>query len=319
MAVYTHIDAEMLAEFLKGYDIGSPLVFKGIAEGVSNSNYFLQTDVARYILTLYEMRANTQDLPYFLDVMHHLAGDGLPCPLPVEDKKGIALQKLAGKGACIISFLDGVSVSHPTPDQCASVGKVLAEMHMSAESFASTRANDLSLSGWKDMADSVRDKADTITNGLAKLIDDEISYLQAHWPQDLPSGLIHADLFPDNVLFTGDKLTGIIDFYFACTDMYAYDIAICINAWCFDDEHAFQTSHAKRLTEMYDMFRSLTPAEVKALPILCRGAALRFLLTRTYDWLNPVSDALVSAKDPLEYVKRLKFHQQVKDAADYVI
>lgn len=319
MAVYTHIDAEMLADFLKGYDIGSPLVFKGIAEGVSNSNYFLQTDVARYILTLYEMRANTHDLPYFLNVMHHLADAGLPCPLPVEDKKGIALQKLAGKAACIISFLDGVSVSHPTADQCASVGKVLAEMHVAAESFSDTRANDLSLAGWKEMAGSVHDRADIIMPGLAKLIDDEIAYLQEHWPQNLPTGLIHADLFPDNVLFTGDKLTGIIDFYFACSDMFAFDIATCINAWCFDDEHTFQTSHAKRLTEMYDMYRSLTAAEVNAMPILCRGAALRFLLTRTYDWLNPVSDALVSVKDPMEYVKKLQFHQQVKDAADYVI
>lgn len=319
MAVYTHIDAEMLADFLKGYDIGSPLAFKGIAEGISNSNYFLQTDVARYILTLYEMRANTHDLPYFLNVMHHLADAGLPCPLPVEDKKGIALQKLAGKDACIISFLDGVSVSHPTADQCASVGKVLAEMHVAAENFGDTRANDLSLSGWRDMADSVHDRADSIMPGLAKLIDDEIAYLQAHWPQNLPTGLIHADLFPDNVLFTGDKLTGIIDFYFACNDIFAFDIATCINAWCFDDEHIFQTSHAKRLTEMYDMYRPLTAAEVNALPILCRGAALRFLLTRIYDWLNPVSDALVSVKDPIEYVKKLQFHQQVKDAADYVI
>lgn len=319
MAVYTHIDSEMLEKFLKGYNIGSPLVFKGIAEGISNSNYFLQTDVARYILTLYEMRANTKDLPYFLEVMRHLAKTGLPCPLPVEDKKGIALQKLAEKDACIISFLDGVSVSHPTPDQCASVGQVMAKLHMSAESFNETRVNDFSLNGWLDMAASVRDKADTIMDGLSQLIDDEIAYLQQHWPKNLPSGLIHADLFPDNVLFTGDKLTGIIDFYFACTDMFAFDIAICINAWCFDDEHMFQTSHAKRLTEMYDMVRPLSPAEVAALPILCRGAALRFLLTRTYDWLNPVSDALVSLKDPMDYVKRLKFHQQVKDAADYVI
>lgn len=319
MAVYTHIDAEMLADFLKGYDIGSPLVFKGIAEGISNSNYFLQTDVARYILTLYEMRANTHDLPYFLNVMHHLADAGLPCPLPVEDKKGIALQKLAGKDACIISFLDGVSVSHPTADQCASVGKVLAEMHVAAESFGDTRANDLSLAGWRDIADSVHDRAASIMPGLAKLIDDEIAYLQEHWPQNLPTGLIHADLFPDNVLFTGDKLTGIIDFYFACSDIFAFDIATCINAWCFDDEHNFKTSHAKRLTEMYDMYRPLTAAEVNALPILCRGAALRFLVTRTYDWLNPVSDALVSVKDPVEYVKKLQFHQQVKDAADYVI
>jgi homoserine kinase type II len=319
MAVYTHIDAELLAKFLSGYDIGAPLVFKGIAEGISNSNYFLQTDVDRYILTLYEMRANTKDLPYFLDVMHHLADAGLPCPLPVDDKKGVSLQKLADRDACIISFLDGVSVSHPTAEQCASVGKVLADMHVAAGSFTQSRDNELSVQGWKDLASSVRDQADTITPGLAKLIDDEIAYLEDHWPTDLPSGLVHADLFPDNVLFTGDKLTGIIDFYFACSDMFAYDIAVCINAWCFDEDHQFLTSHAKRLTEMYDIVRPLTAAEVEALPILCRGAAMRFLITRVYDWLNPVSDAIVRAKDPLDYVKRLAFHQHVKDAADYVI
>lgn len=319
MAVYTHVDAEMLAEFLSGYDIGTPLAFKGIAEGIENSNYFLQTDVGRYILTLYERRASAEDLPYFLNLMDHLADAGIACPLPVKDKRGISLQKLNGKNACIISFLDGVSVSHPTPDHCASVGVALANMHIAADSYPATRKNDLSLQGWKDLAGDVRDKADTIFDGLSLLIDDEIAYLEANWPRDLPFGLIHADLFPDNILFTGDKLTGIIDFYFACTDMLVYDLAICINAWCFDDSHNFQTSHAKRMTEMYDITRALTPAEIKALPIVCRGAALRFLLTRTYDWLNPVSDALVSAKDPMDYVKRLKFHQNVKDAADYVI
>ena len=319
MAVYTHIDAEMLEDFLAGYTIGSALTFKGIAEGIENSNYYMQTDAGRYILTIYEKRANAEDLPFFLNLMDHLAEAGVPSPLPIRDNKGVSLQQLSGKNACIISFLDGVSVSHPTADHCASVGTALANMHNAAGDFQETRKNDLSLKGWKALAVEVRDKADTITPGLAKLINDEIAYLEANWPEDLPTGLIHADLFPDNVLFTHDKLTGIIDFYFACTEMLAYDIAICINAWCFNDDHEFETGHAKRLTEMYDVTRSLTPAEINALPILCRGAALRFLLTRTYDWLNPVSDALVSAHDPMDYVKRLKFHQQVKDAADYVI
>ncbi|WP_417451357.1 homoserine kinase [Kordiimonas sp.] len=319
MAVYTQVDDRTLAEFLAQYDVGEAISFKGIAEGVENSNYLLETTKARFILTLYEKRADPEDLPYFLNMMEHLASQGVPSPLPIRDNAGDALKTLAGRPACLISFLSGVSVNQPSPDQCAALGAMLAQMHTAADGFDEVRENDLSLGGWHKLADTIRERADEVLPGLSAMIDNELAYLDAAWPSDLPRGTIHADLFPDNVLFTGDQITGVIDFYFGCTDYFAYDIAICINAWCFDDAQRFDAARAKRLTELYDIHRRLSGAEVTALPVLCRGAALRFLLTRLYDWLNPVKDAVVKPHDPMDYVRRLKFHQQVRDAADYVV
>ncbi|TNE61846.1 MAG: homoserine kinase [Alphaproteobacteria bacterium] len=319
MAVYTHVDDTTLNAFLDRYDVGTAISFKGIAEGVENSNYLLETTGGRFILTLYEKRANPADLPYFLNLMDVLAEGGMPAPLPIHDRKGEALQELAGRPACLISFLSGVSVDHPSADQCASLGAVLADMHRIGEAFGERRANDLSLEGWKKLAAATEARADEVEAGLAAVIRDEIAFLEARWPKGLPTGTIHADLFPDNILFTGNRITGVIDFYFACTDMLAYDIAVCINSWCFDSSHTFVPAKAKRLTEMYDAAKSLSAAEIEALPILCRGAALRFLLTRLYDWLNPVPGAVVRAKDPREYLKKLAFHRSVRDAADYVV
>jgi len=319
MAVYTKVDDQTLNAFLDRYDVGEATSFKGIAEGVENSNYLLETTKARYILTLYEKRANPEELPYFLNMMEHLAEGGIPTPLPIHDKSGKALQTLAGRPACLISFLKGVSVHHPTANQCAALGGMLADMHKVGQGFAEHRPNDLSLAGWKDLAAKTSARADEVKEGLGAEIQAEIEALDAAWPVALPIGTIHADLFPDNVLFTGDTITGVIDFYFGCTDMLAYDIAVCINSWCFDANHQFLPGHAKRLMEMYDAHRPLTPVEIDALPLLCRGAALRFLLTRLYDWLNPVEGAVVSPKNPVDYLKRLKFHQQIKDAAQYVV
>jgi len=319
MAVYTQVDDQMLAAFLAKYDVGDAVSFKGIAEGVENSNYLLATTKAQYILTLYERRANLADLPYFLDMMEHLAQKGLPAPLPIKDKSGAALQTLAGRPACMISFLQGVSVDHMSENHCAELGATLALMHNALSDYPVNRENELSLTGWVDLFAKLKNKVDDVLPGVCDLIETEIAFLQENWPSDLPEGTIHADLFPDNVLFTGEKITGLIDFYFGCTDILAYDLAICINAWCFNDDHVFEAKNAKRLLEMYDIHRRLTPAEQDALPILCRGAALRFLLTRLYDWLHPVEGAVVRPKDPADYVKRLKFHQSVKDTANYVV
>lgn len=319
MAVYTKVDDQTLSAFLEGYDVGEATSFKGIAEGVENSNYLLETTKDRFILTLYEKRANPEDLPYFLDMMEHLAQKGLPAPLPIRDKKGVALQTLAGRPACMISFLKGVSVDHMSESHCAELGETLAKMHKALADYDTQRPNDLSLNGWQELAAVTCERADEVMPGLRTLIEEELSFLESNWPAKLPMGTVHADLFPDNVLFTGDQITGLIDFYFGCTDMYAYDLAVCINAWCFDDNHQFEANKAKRLVEMYDAERRMEPAEIEALPILCRGAALRFLLTRLYDWLNPVEGAVVSVKDPADYVARLKFHQQIKDAAEYVV
>ena len=319
MAVYTKVDDQTLAEFLDKYDAGQATSFKGIAEGVENSNYLLSTTKEQYILTLYEKRANPEDLPYFLNMMEHIADKGLPSPRPIRDRSGKALQTLSEKPACLISFLSGVSVDQTSDAHCAAAGEALALMHNALSDFPETRANDLSLSGWKNLIENTLKKADSVSQGLSDFISEEFTYLEANWPDGLPSGTIHADLFPDNVLFTGHKVTGIIDFYFGCTDALAYDLAICVNAWCFDENHRFVPSRAKRLIEMYDTHRSLTPAELEVFPILCRGAALRFLLTRLYDWLNPVEGAVVNPKDPLDYKKRIEFHRSVKDTASYVV
>lgn len=319
MAVYTHVDERTLAHFLNDYNVGQARSFKGIAEGVENSNYLLETEKQRLILTLYEKRASPEDLPYFLDMMEHLADAGLPAPRPIKDKSGIALKTLKDRPACLISFLTGVSVDYPDAEHCAALGSVMGRMHNAFKNFDQQRSNDLSLDGWKKLSERTRDQADTVKNGLAGIIDNEISYLSTYWPNSLPTGPIHADLFPDNVLFTNYNITGLIDFYFGCTDIYAYDIAVCINAWCFDEKHRFKPENAKRLVEMYDAERPLSGAEVSALPLLCRGAALRFMLTRLYDWLNPVEGAVVRPKDPLEYLAKLNFHKNTKDTASYVV
>lgn len=319
MAVYTQVDDLTLNNFLSNYDIGTATSFKGIAEGVENSNYLLATTKGQYILTLYEKRANPEDLPYFLNMMEHLAGKGLPAPLPIQDKKGAALQTLAGKPACIISFLTGVSVDHMSEEHCAALGSTLAKMHIALEDYPVERVNDLSLAGWQKLFEDTNATADTVEAGLSDFLAKELAFLTEHWPTNLPTGTIHADLFPDNVLFSDTKITGLIDFYFGCTDTLVYDLAVCINAWCFDANHEFEAAKAKRLVEMYDIERKLSPAEMDALPVLCRGAALRFLLTRLYDWLNPVAGAVVRPKDPTDYVKRLKFHQTIQDTASYVV
>ena len=319
MAVYTRVDSEALTHFLTRYKVGEAVSLRGIADGIENSNYILETTKAKFILTLYEKRTKREDLPYFLSIMDHLAQAGIPAPLPICDKNGAALQTLAERPACMINFLGGASVLEIEESHCASLGSMLSNIHQSLQGFKPQRKNEASLDCWIELAAATKDQADTVMPGLQAIIQHELEFLQKNWPNHLPVGTIHADLFPDNILFTGSNITGVIDFYFSCTDMLAYDLAICLNAWCFNADHAFEAAKAKRLIEMYDIGRSLTPAEQDALPVLCRGAAFRFLLTRLYDWLNPVAGATVSLKDPIDYVKRLQFHQQVKDAASYVV
>jgi len=319
MAVYTQVDKAALTDLLSRYDVGEAVSLKGITEGIENTNYLLETSRSKYILTLYEKRTNPEDLPYFLGIMDHLARSGIPAPLPICDRSDNALQKVAGRPACMISFLQGRSLSRPEEMHCAALGELLGRMHMALNHFRPKRANTVSLEGWQKLYAATQDRADNVIPGLRSILQEELAYLTDNWPTNLPTGTIHADLFTDNVLFTGDKITGVIDFYFACTDMLVYDLAVCLNDWCFNEQHEFEANKVKRLIEMYDINRQLTPAEQDALPIICRGAAMRFLLTRLYDWLNPVEGAVVQRKDPADYLERLKFHQQVRDAASYVV
>ncbi len=317
MAVYTEVAADDLAPFLERYDAGSLLSVKGIAEGVENSNYLLTTSKSAFILTLYEKRVAPADLPFFLGLMEHLAEGGIRCPTPLHDRSGRVLQELAGRPAALISFLEGYSVRRPRVEHCAAVGRALAGLHEAGASFPMRRANALSLDGWRQLIAATAGRSDELAEGLADEIATELAFLERNWPQALPEGVIHADLFPDNVFFLDGAISGLIDFYFACNDLLAYDIAVCLNAWCFEQPNAINITKARALLRGYAGQRPLTRAETDALPVLARGAALRFLLTRLYDWFDTRESALVKPKDPLEYRRRLRFHQRVSSISDY--
>lgn len=317
MAVYTDVAAEDLAEFLEGYDIGELLSYKGIAEGVENSNFLLHTTKGAYILTLYEKRVAVDDLPYFLSLMAHLAERGVRCPQPAKNRKGEVYSWLAERPAAIINFLEGMWPRRPNAAHCTGVGEALAKMHLAGRDFPLFRKNPLSVAGWRPLFDLAAPRADSVQPGLRDFIARELDHLEARWPNDLPVGVIHADLFPDNVFFLGDKLSGLIDFPFSCNDILAYDVAICLNAWCFEPDHSFNVTKARALLNAYGRERPLSAVEQEALPLLARGSAMRFLLTRLVDFLDVPAGALVKPKDPLEYVRSLRFHQSVASVRDY--
>lgn len=317
MAVYTEVSDEDLEAFVAEYDIGEVISCKGIAEGVENSNYLLHTDRGPYILTLYERRVAPEDLPYFLNLMEHLAEKGILCPTPLHGRDGNSLRHLCGRPAAIITFLAGMWPRRIQPFHCGELGTALAEFHLAGSSFGQSRRNNLSVDAWRPLFESCADRADSVEDGLSKTLSSELDYLEANWPKNLPMGICHADLFPDNVFFRNEKLSGIIDFYFACNDFLAYDVSVCLNAWCFERDRSFNVTKAKLLLSAYRKTRPFETAEMEALPLLARGNAMRFLLTRLYDWLNRPEGAFVSPKDPLEYLRILNFHKQVSSASAY--
>jgi len=317
MAVYTDISETELGAFLRGYDVGELLSYKGIAEGTENSNFLLHTTAGSFILTLYEKRVERADLPFFLGMMEHLARKGLSCPLPVHRHDGEVIGELAGRPCAVITFLEGMWPRRPTVTHCREVGKALAQMHLAGADFPLRRPNALSVDGWRKLWAQARPRADEVEPGLVREVDAEFDAIARHWPKDLPEGLIHADLFPDNVFFIGERLSGLIDFYFACNDMLAYDVATCLNAWCFEKDISFNLTKGTALLAGYNSVRQLSQAELDALPLLARGAALRFMLTRLYDWLSVSEGALVKKRDPMEYVRRLRFHRAIRSASEY--
>lgn len=317
MAVYTDVSEPQLADFIGAYDIGELLSYKGIAEGVENSNFLLRTTAGTYILTLYEKRVNRSDLPFFVGLMEHLAERGLSCPLPVHTRAGESLGELSGRPAAIFTFLEGMWTRRPAPQHCRAVGAALAGMHGKAADFPLHRRNGLAVADWRPLFESCGDRVDGIEAGLAAEIGAELDFVEANWPADLPKGVIHADLFPDNVFFLSGELSGLIDFYFACNDLLAYDLAIAVCAWCFEQDGSFNITKGRALIGGYASVRPLSAAELAALPVLCRGAALRFLLTRLYDWLTVPDDSFVTKKDPMEYLGKLRFHRSVKSVSDY--
>ncbi len=317
MAVYTEVDDEDLSAFISRYDVGALVAYKGIAEGVENTNYLVQTKTGRYILTLYEKRVARSDLPFFLRLMEHLSGRGVSCPTPVRDRSGTCLGELSGRAAAMVTFLDGFSIHRPRADHCGAVGEALAQFHLAGASFEPRRANALGMPSWRALFETLTSSLDTIDPGLSLLIADELAHINDTWPSALPDGIIHADLFPDNVFFLDDKLSGLIDFYFACNDYLAYDVAVCLNAWCFGPDHVFDHEKGRALLEGYERVRTLTKDERDALPNLARGAAVRFLLTRSHDWLHRPPNALVAPHDPMDYIHRLRFHRTVHTIAGY--
>jgi homoserine kinase type II len=315
MAVYTEVSDEELSKFIANYRLGELLSFKGIAEGVENTNYLVHTETGPFFLTLYEKRVAPEDLPFFLGLMEHLANAGIRCPTPVRDAQGQSLRQLAGRPAALVTFLEGVWIRRPQVTHCAAVGQAMARLHLAGQNFSLRRVNALGLSGWYAVYARFKEHADEIAPGLGATIERELDHLAGHWPGDLAQGVIHADLFPDNVFFLGDQLSGLIDFYFACNDALIY--AIALNAWCFESDHSFNMTKGQALLKGYQAIRSIQPEERQALPLLARAAALRFLLTRAHDWLHTSAEALVKRKDPLEYLRRLKFHRTIVSASEY--
>lgn len=317
MAVYTDINEIELAEFLGHYSVGELLSYKGIAEGTENSNFLVHTSTGSYILTLYEKRVARVDLPFFLGLMEHLSGKGLACPLPVHRDDGQVVGELAERPAALITFLEGMWMRRPTVDHCRQVGEVIARLHLSGADFALTRQNALNPGGWRALWDGAEPGTRQADAKLADEIEADFADIGANWPRDIPAGVIHADLFPDNVFFLGGELSGLIDFYFACNDFLAYDVAICLNAWCFERDFSFNLTKGTALLSGYQSVRRLEAAEVAALPILARGAALRFLLTRLFDWYSGPDGELIKKRDPAEYVRRLRFHRDITSASEY--
>ena len=320
MAVYTKFNQKDFENILKEYSIGELNDFKGIKEGIENTNYFLKVDEKKYILTIYEKRVKEEDLPFFAELMLKLNASRFHCPVPILNKKKVAITKYKEKKLMISSFLDGSAKDILSPDNCKSVGREAAKLHEITKNFKINRKNDLSVNSWRKIFNSVKESCGKIHKELPNLIETNLIDVEKNWPNDLPRGIIHADLFNDNIFFEKEKFSGIIDFYFSCNDFFAFEIAICFNALCFDglkSNLSFNVTKAKNFIDGYTSIRKLTNMEIDSMKVLSQGAALRFLLTRVFDALNTVEGAIVKIKDPMEYLKRLEFHKNSKNHEDY--
>ena len=320
MAVYTKLNDNKIEKILSYYNLGKLDQFKGIEEGIENTNYFLTVEKKKFILTIYEKRVKSEDLPFFSNLMSSLNKSNFKCPAPIINKENKTITDFEGKKLMIVSFLDGKAKQNLSPQNCGSIGVEVAKMHEITKNFKFRRENNLSINSWRSLFDSVKDKCSKIHKDLPKLIEENLSDVEKNWPKNLPRGIIHADLFHDNIFFNKDKFSGIIDFYFSCEDFFAFEIAICFNALCFDgmkENLSFNVTKAKNFIDGYTSMRQLTPEEKNNIKVLSQGAALRFLLTRVFDALNTVEGAIVKIKDPVEYLKRLEFHKNSKNHEDY--
>jgi len=320
MAVYTKLNVDQLTEFFLKYNLGKFLDHKEIKEGIENTNYFIITEKGNFILTLYEKRVDEKDLPFFIGLMKNLFDKKFLSPEPIINKNGNYISDIAGKKAAVISFLDGATKKSLNPENCYEVGLYTAKLHFITKNLALKRKNKLSVSSWRKIYDKVKKDCSKISPDLPNIIEKNLSSIEKNWPKNIPTGIIHADLFPDNIFFEKDKLSGIIDYYFSCYDYYAFEIAICLNALCFEGKSenlSFNVTKAKKFINGYESIRKLTKNEKESLKTLCQGAAMRFLLTRVFDYLNLTEGAIVTVKDPIEYLKRLEFHDSINDYNDY--
>jgi len=320
MAVYTKLPEKKLIEFFSKYNLGKLLNYKGIKEGIENTNYYIQTEKGKFILTLYEKRVEEKDLPFFISLMRNLYDKNFPSPEPIINRNGSYISEISGKKAAVISFIDGEAKKVLNPNDCFNVGVNTAKLHMITKDLKGKRENKLSINSWRRIYNKVKKDCSVIHPNLTNTIEKNLNYIEKNWPKNIPSGIIHADLFPDNIFFKNNKVSGIIDYYFSCFDFYAFEIAICLNALCFEGKNqnlSFNVTKAKKFVDGYSSIRQLNENEKNSLKILCQGAAIRFLLTRVFDYLNLTEGAIVKIKDPIEYLKRLEFHNSVKNYQDY--
>tara|TARA_B110000438_G_C15800978_1_gene645161 strand:- start:318 stop:1286 length:969 start_codon:yes stop_codon:yes gene_type:complete len=320
MAVYTKLSQNQLKDFISKYNLGELIDYKEIKDGIENTNYFIKTQKGKFILTLYEKRVEEKDLPFFIGLMRNLFDKSYLSPEPIINKNGNYISEVAGKKAAIVSFLDGTAKKILSPENCYEVGMHAAKLHLITKNLSGQRENKLSVNSWRRIYDKVKKDCSKIHSKLPEIIDKNLDIIERSWPKNIPSGIIHADLFPDNIFFKNDKLSGIIDFYFSCNDFYAFEIAVCLNALCFEGRNenlSFNVTKAKKFVDGYSNVRKLSEEEKISLKVLCQGAAIRFLLTRVFDYLNLIDGAIVKIKDPIEYLKRLEFHNSVKNYEDY--
>ena len=319
MAVYTKLEHQEVRQFLEQYNINNFKDYKGITEGVENTNYLIKTSEQDYILTIYEKRVDENDLPFFIKLLSYLSENKFPCPKPIANKNNEKINRIKNKNAALVTFLNGQSKNKITSEECFEIGKITAQLHEITKKFDINRKNNLSIENWDSIFEkTIKQKID-LDESIIKKTKNYLNFLKDKWPKNLPQGIIHADLFPDNIFFTNNKVSGIIDFYFACNDFFAYEIAICINSLCFDNNSTFNMTKAKNLIDGYSSTRELSEDEKKYLPILSMGAAMRFFLTRLYDFYHTDNKANVKIKDPFEYLKKIEFHSTIKNFNEYFI
>ena len=320
MAVYTKINRRELKYIENNFNIGKIRSFSGIKKGIENTNYLIKTKNKKIILTIFEKRVQKKDLPFFMNLMFGLSKYKIRCPEPVKNKKGKYLFKIKNKSACLVSFLQGKDKNNLNYRECFIVGKNVAQLHLASKKLNLYRKNDLSVNSWGPLLKKIDKRINNLSRNLKNLMKNDLADIKKKWPKKIPKGIIHSDLFIDNIFFNKGKFYGFIDFYFSANDFLAYELATCINALCFNKKNKHFVLNKRKSSQFlkgYQSIRKLSLKEKSNLNTLCRGSALRYLLTRSYDYLNTPKNAIIKIKDPIEYLDKLNFHRNVSSFKDY--